>query len=56
MPKVKKKKATKTPRLSMRSADVRGYARTLGEIKQHIKQERLRVVLAANTAKAGARR
>ena len=75
MPKVKKKKATKTPRLSTRSADVRvsrgrthpaeasfpvaasrpslprGYAKTLGEIKQRIKQERLRVVLAANTAK-----
>ena len=28
----------------------RGYAKTLGEIKQRIQQERLRVVLAANTA------
>src|SRR3972149_5764873 len=28
----------------------RGYAKTLGEIKQRIQQERLRVVLAANSA------
>lgn len=33
-----------------RSELPRGYAKTLGEIKQRIQQERLRVVLTANTA------
>lgn len=33
-----------------RSELPRGYAKTLGEIKQRIQQERLRVVLAANSA------
>ena len=33
-----------------RSGLPRGYAKTLGEIKRRIQQERLRVVLAANTA------
>ena len=33
-----------------RSELPRGYAKTLGEIKQRIRQERLRVVLAANAA------
>src|SRR5574337_1197434 len=33
-----------------RSEVPRGYAKTLGEIKRRIQQERLRVVLAANSA------
>jgi predicted nuclease of restriction endonuclease-like (RecB) superfamily len=35
---------------SSRAELPRGYAKTLGEIKRRIQQERLRVVLAANTA------
>jgi predicted nuclease of restriction endonuclease-like (RecB) superfamily len=38
------------PVASSRAELPRGYAKTLGEIKRRIQQERLRVVLAANTA------
>ncbi len=38
------------PVAAPRSALPRGYAKTLGEIKRRIQQERLRVVLAANSA------
>ena len=38
------------PVASPRAELPRGYAKTLGEIKQRIQQERLRVVLAANSA------
>jgi predicted nuclease of restriction endonuclease-like (RecB) superfamily len=38
------------PVASARAELPRGYAKTLGEIKRRIQQERLRVVLAANTA------
>lgn len=38
------------PAAPPRSELPRGYAKTLGEIKQRIQQERLRVVLAANSA------